>query len=156
HHHSLHHEMTPIIFYRNDLAYRLDSYYSIRLDTRSLGTLIQQIRKSYEKVYPSNPFTHYFINDYFDAQYREDQRFGSLFTLFAGLTIFIACLGLFGLSLHTVIEKTKEIGIRKVLGATVVQTVTLLTTGNLKLVAFACVAAMPLSWWGTESWLSRC
>src|SRR5690606_15426404 len=152
---SLHHKMTPLMFVRDDLAYKLDSYYSVRLDTRSLGTLMEQIRKSYEKAYPSNPFTYYFISDYFDAQYREDQRFSGLFSLFSGLTIFIACLGMLGLSLHTVVEKTKEIGIRKVLGASVLSIVSLLTKGNLKLVAVACLVALPLSWWVTESWLSR-
>ena len=155
HHHSLHHKMTPLMFVRDDLAYKLDSYYSVRLDTRSLETLMEQIRKSYEKAYPSNPFTYYFISDYFDLQYREDQRFSGLFSLFSGLTIIIACLGMLGLSLHTVVEKTKEIGIRKVLGASVLNIVSTLTKGNLKLVAVACIVALPLSSLVTEAWLSR-
>jgi putative ABC transport system permease protein len=154
HHHSLHTRIRPLMFTQDDLSYKLDSYYSIKIDTRDLPVLLDQIEASYKKAYPSNPFTQYFISDYFDAQYRDDQRFGRLFSIFSSVTIFITCLGLFGLSLHTVIEKTKEIGVRKVLGAPVMHIVALLTAGNLKLVGLACIAALPLSYWCTEAWLS--
>lgn len=154
HHQSLQYKIAPLIFVRDDLSYKLDSYYSINVDTRRLETLVRQIESTYRKVYPQNLFTYYFISDYFDAQYREDQRLQRLFSIFSALTIFIAGLGLFGLSMHSVIEKTKEIGIRKVLGASVLAIVGLVTIVNLKLVLFACIVAIPLAYWGTELWLS--
>jgi putative ABC transport system permease protein len=155
HHHSLQHEIRPLIFASNDPTYKLDSYYSIKVEANHLEATLAQIDAAYEKVYPYDLFEYYFIDTYFDAQYREDIRFGTLFGLFSGLTIFIACLGLFGLSLHTVIEKTKEIGIRKVLGASVQNILALLAQNTLKLILIACILALPIAYWSIQAWLSN-
>jgi putative ABC transport system permease protein len=89
----------------------------------------------------------------FNQQYQQDQRFGQVFTVFAFLTIFIACLGLFGLATYATEQRVKEIGIRKVLGASVTNIVSLLSSGFIKLVMLAFLIATPLAWWGMEKWL---
>ncbi len=155
HHHSLQHEIRPLMFLKDDPTYKLDSYYSIKITAKNLRATLAQIEAAYKKVYPYDPFEYYFIDSYFDAQYQEDIRFGKLFGLFSGITIFIACLGLFGLSLHTVIEKTKEISIRKVLGASVQNILALLTQNTLKLIFIACILALPISYWSIKAWLSH-
>ena len=155
HHHSLQQEIRPLIFASNDPTYKLDSYYSIKVEANNLEATLSHVGAAYKKAYPYEPFEYYFIDAYFDAQYREDMRFGTLFGLFSGLTIFIACLGLFGLSLHTVVEKTKEIGIRKVLGASVQNILALLTQNTLKLMLVACVLALPVAYWSIKTWLSN-
>ena len=155
HHNSLHQEIRPLMFIKDDPTYKLDSYYSIKVSANNLDATMAQIGAAYEKVYPHDSFEYYFIDQYFDAQYREDLRFGQLFGLFSGLTIFIACLGLFGLSLHTVIEKTKEIGIRKVLGASVQNILALLAQNTIKLIFIACILALPTAYWSIQAWLSN-
>jgi len=91
----------------------------------------------------------------FDAQYKEDQRFARLFTIAAGMTIFIACLGLFGLVAYTAQQRTKEIGMRKVLGATVGSIVALLSKDFLKLVLLGYALALPLTWYVMNQWLEN-
>ena len=154
HHHSLHHKIRPLLFAKNDPTYKLDSYYSIRVSANRLDANIANIGTAYKQVYPYDPFEYYFISTYFDAQYQEDQRFGVLFGLFSGFTIFIACLGLFGLSSYSVVQRTQEIGIRKVLGASVRSVVTLLSQDLIKLVLIAGFLALPVAYLATERWLA--
>ncbi len=153
HHHSLHHEIRPLLFAKDDPTYKLDAYYSIQVSADRLNATMANIKAAYEHVYPYDAFEYYFIDAYFDAQYRADIRFGTLFGLFSGLTIFIACLGLFGLSSYTIVQRTQEIGIRKVLGATVQNVVTLLFLDFLKLVLVASLPAVFIAYWGTAQWL---
>lgn len=155
HHHSLQQEIRPSMFAQNDPSYKLDSYYSLKVGRNNLKGTLENISSAYKKAYPYDPFEYYFIDSYFDAQYRTDIRFGTLFGIFSGIAIFIACLGLFGLSLHTVAIKTKEIGIRKVLGASGGSIFALLTKNTIKLIIIACLLALPISYWGTEYWLSN-
>lgn len=155
HHQSLQQEIQPTMIAQNDPSYKLDSYYSLKVGNNDLQRTLETISSAYNKAYPYNPFEYYFIDSYFDAQYRADIRFGTLFGIFSGIAIFIACLGLFGLSLHTVAIKTKEIGIRKVLGASATSIFTLLTKNTIKLIMIACLLALPISYWGTEYWLSN-
>ncbi len=154
HHHSLHHKIRPLIFGENDPTYKLDSYYSIKVSANRLDASIANISTAYKQVYPYDPFEYYFISAYFDAQYREDKRFGVLFGLFSGLAIFIACLGLFGLSSYSIVQRTQEIGIRKVLGASVRSVVTLLSQDLVKLVLVASLLALPVAYFATERWLT--
>jgi len=99
------------------------------------------------------PFNYTFLDEAFDQMYRTEQRVGNIFITFAILAIFIACLGLFGLSAFMAEQRTKEIGIRKVLGASVGNIVTMLSKDFLKLVLIAAVIAFPLAWWGMRTWL---
>ncbi len=155
HHHSLQQEIAPIIFAKNDPTYKLDSYYSIKVGSGHLDTILGQIDAAYKKAYPHDAFEYFFIDTYFDAQYREDVRLGTLFGLFSGLAIFIACLGLFGLSSYTTIQRTKEIGIRKVLGASVGNIITLLSKDFMKFIFIASILALPLAYWAMHRWLEN-
>src|SRR6266700_8437917 len=102
---------------------------------------------------PNRPFSYFFLDDFFDKQYRSEERFGKLFLNFAILAIFISCLGLMGLASYSTIQRTKEIGVRKIVGATVGNIVFLLSRDFLKLVAVSFLLAAPLSWFFIRGWL---
>lgn len=155
HHYSLHESIKPIMFQENDPTYKLDSYYSLRLTANNLQDKLTTVENAYKQAYPNDPFDYYFIDDYFDAQYESDVRFGKLFSIFSMLTIFIALLGLVGLALHTVNIRIKEIGIRKVLGASVGNIITILTKNTLLLIGISCLLSLPLAYWAAENWLSN-
>jgi putative ABC transport system permease protein len=150
---SLQHAPQPFLFSQDDFTYKLDSYYNIKVSAKDLNSTLQHIEAAYTSVFPYETFDYYFVDDYFNAQYQEDTRFGQLFGLFSALTIFVACLGLFGLTLHTVVEKTKEIGIRKVLGASVYSIVKLLSWDFIRLVLIASLLALPVGYWVIQQWL---
>ena len=99
------------------------------------------------------PFNYAFMDDLVNKTYESEQKTSKILTIFAGLTIFIACLGLFGLATFTAEQRTKEIGVRKVLGANVSQIVALLSKEFIKLILIACAFAFPLSWWAMHKWL---
>ncbi len=155
HHHSFHHKIRPLLFAENDPTYKLDSYYSIRVSANRLNANIANIGTAYKQVYPYDSFEYYFISSYFDAQYQDDKRFGVLFGFFSGLAIFIACLGLFGLSSYTALQRTKEIGVRKVLGASVSSIVRLLSKNFIQLVLVASILALPVAYWALQQWLAN-
>lgn len=102
---------------------------------------------------PGYPFEYKFVDDDFDQLFKTESLTGSLAGVFAGLAIFISCLGLFGLAAYTAERRIKEIGIRKVLGASVSGLVGLLSKDFLKLVGIACLIAFPIAWWATHKWL---
>jgi len=104
-------------------------------------------------LFPGNPFNFFFLDDKYNRQYQADQQFGEIFGVFAGLAIFIACLGLFGLSSLTAIQRTKEIGVRKVLGASVPGILMLVGKDYLMLLGIAIVVSIPVSWWIMNGWL---
>ncbi len=110
----------------------------------------EQIWKKFE---PSYPFNYRFMDETYDNLYKADQRTGKLFNYFAGITILVSCLGLFGLAAFTAEQRTKEIGIRKVLGASVPGIVGLLSKDFLKLVLLANLIAWPVAWWAMSKWL---
>jgi len=100
------------------------------------------------------PFTYTFLDERFDQLYRSEQQVATLFLYFAGLAIFIACLGLFGLAAYMVEQRTKEVGVRKVLGASTGSIVTLFSVDFVKLVGVAFVIATPVAYWGMQQWLA--
>jgi putative ABC transport system permease protein len=104
---------------------------------------------------PDHPFEYYFVNEDYNKQYQTEQRLGNLSVIFSVLTIFISCLGLFGLVMITVSQRTKEIGVRKVLGASVAGITTLISKEFLKLVIVAIVIATPIAWWLMHAWLQN-
>jgi putative ABC transport system permease protein len=126
---------------------------SIKVGTQNLPNTITSIEKIYKQLFPGNPFLYTFADEGFDAQYGNDQRFARLFSVFATLAIFIACLGLFGLVTFTARQRSKEIGIRKVLGATVGSVVVLLSKDFLKLVMIGFFVAVPIAWYVLNRWL---
>jgi putative ABC transport system permease protein len=116
--------------------------------------VVDQVKQLYTTYNPGFPFVYKFLDDDFQAQYVAEQRVAVLSRYFGGLAILISCLGLFGLSAFTAERRIKEIGIRKVLGATVNGVVILLSRDFLKLVVIAIIIAFPLAWWATNQWLN--
>jgi len=129
------------------------SQFSIKIDPRQLPATLGAIQKAYETYFPGNVFDYYFLDEKFNRQYSNDYLFGKVFGLFAALAILIACLGLSGLSLLTSTQRTKEIGIRKVLGASVTGIMLLLSKDFIKLVLFAIIIASPVAWYIMHLWL---
>lgn len=147
---SLKEQLDPTIFYCS--VYE-GEFYSMRINTGDLQRTINHVEKSWTTAFPGNPFQYFFLDDYFSQQYANEQRFGRLAAAFAILAIIVGCLGLFGLSGYMIIQRTKEIGIRKVLGASVTGVIGLLSRDILKLVLFAIVIATPIAWWAMTQWL---
>ena len=114
---------------------------------------MQAIKAKYNAFFPGNLFDYYFIDDHFNALYKNDLLFGKVFALFAGFAIFIACLGLLGLSLFTTAQRTKEIGVRKVLGASVPNIVFLLSKDFIRLIIISFLIASPVAWYVMHNWL---
>lgn len=149
HHESLHSAYSPMVF----LPHFNDHMFTVKLNTAGLEEKLSALSALYTKLFPGNPFDYHFIDQNFDEQYQADERFGWLFGLAACLAIFIACLGLFGLSLFTVEQRSKEIGIRRVLGASAQQILALLNKDYVKLLMLALGLATPLAYFGAERWL---
>ncbi|HEV7347720.1 ABC transporter permease [Telluribacter sp.] len=129
------------------------SYFSLKLDTRQYSRSIDQLGSLWKQLYPDSPFEYFFLDQKFDEQYRAERRFSWLFSLFTGLAVLVACLGLFGLAAFTAEQRTKEIGIRKVLGASVKSIIALLSRDFLVLVLIAIVVATPMAWYVMDQWL---
>jgi len=148
---SLHHPIPPMVLM--PLSYTAQSAFAVKLNTANLKQTIEAIRAKYEAWFPGNLFDYYFLDESFNAQYENDRLFGKVFSIFTSIAILIACFGLFGLSLYTVMQRTKEIGVRKVLGASVSNIVMLLSRDFIKLVLIANVIAFPVAWWIMNNWL---
>ncbi|MBO0948250.1 ABC transporter permease [Fibrella forsythiae] len=130
-----------------------NGYLTIRLAPGNVSEQLADLSHLYKASYPGNPFDYFFVEQKYNEQYQTEQRYGQLFSAASALAIFIACLGLFGLAAFTAQRRTKEIGVRKVLGASVVSIVALLSGDFLKLVGAAFVLAVPLAWWAMDYWL---
>ena len=128
---------------------------SMRVSTDDLPGTLSSIEEIYRSLFPANPFSYSFLDEQFEQQYREDQRFATLFTGFAGLAILIACLGLFGLASFTAKKQRKEIGIRKVLGAWTANIAMRLSGQFMKLVLLGIVVATPVAYLAAQRWLQR-
>ncbi|HVX25657.1 MAG TPA: ABC transporter permease [Parafilimonas sp.] len=126
---------------------------SIKVAATNLPSTIKVIENKWNTIIPNRPFEYYFLDEFFNKQYRDDENFGNLFFNFAVLAIFISCLGLLGLSSYSTIQRTKEIGVRKILGASVSGIVNLLSTEFIKLVLIAFVIATPIAWLSMSKWL---
>ena len=120
-----------------------------------LPETIDLIRRKYETFFPGNIFDYDFLDEVFNRQYQSDRLFSRVFGIFAGLAIGIACLGLWGLAMFSTIQRTKEIGVRKVLGASVSSILILISRDFLKLVLMATAFAFPLAWWVMKDWLDE-
>ena len=147
---SLKKAVDPTLFYCTPYS---GEFYSMRVKTDDLTKTVAHVRNAWQTAFPGNPFDHFFLDDYFAAQYENEKRFGKLASVFALLAILVGCLGLFGLSGYSIAQRTKEIGIRKVLGATTLGLIAMLSKDMLKLVAIAVLLAVPLAWWAMENWL---
>ena len=154
-HNSLKTQVDPMTFFY-DKAGVNTTYMAIKVNIQegSYKGMISKVEEIYRGVYPESDFDYFFVDEDFQKQYAADQRFGSVFTTFAFITIFVAILGLFGLVLYEVQQRIKEIGIRKVLGASVSSIIRLLSTNFLKLIMISIIIALPIAYFGMNEWLS--
>jgi putative ABC transport system permease protein len=152
HQQGLQHAHAPIIF---TLDHTQDAYFSCQIRSENIPETLERIAQTYQRMFPGNPFSYFFLDEYFNRQYAADQHFGQVIILFAALAILVACLGLFGLVSFTASQRTKEIGVRKVLGASVRDILVLLNTDFLKPIVLANLIAWPLTWWGMHQWLQN-
>jgi len=129
-------------------------YYSIKLDASNVHQTITSIQASWNKFFPNDPFDYFFLDENFNQQYASNELFGKVFGLFAFLAILIACFGLMGLTAYSVSQRTKEIGVRKVLGASVQNILTMVSKDFLRLILIAVVIAIPLAWLVMHQWLN--
>ncbi|HMG68785.1 MAG TPA: FtsX-like permease family protein, partial [Chitinophagaceae bacterium] len=127
--------------------------YSIKLSANDMSKRIATVQAVWNKYFPSDPFNYFFLDDFYNQQYKADQQFGKVFSLFALLAILIACFGLLGLSSYNILQRTKEVGIRKVLGASTSDVIYILSKDFLALVLIAFVLAVPVTWWLMHKWL---
>ncbi|MES2107390.1 MAG: ABC transporter permease [Bacteroidota bacterium] len=126
---------------------------TVRVRSSNIPALIQQVKNKYDSFSPTQTFSYSFMNEDFDAIYRAEQRIGTISVAFTSLAIVIACLGLFGLAAYAAEQRIKEIGIRKVLGASISTIVGMLSKDFIKLVLISIVVATPLAWWAMHGWL---
>ncbi len=151
HFESLHQKIKPLIFFMpdgngyNDLSFKLPG--------NQLQAGLAHLQATWQKFLPHRPFEYTFLDEKFGRLYASEQQLGTLFTIFSGIAILIACLGLFGLASFAMEQRAKEISIRKVLGASVAGIVTLLSRDFLKLVLLANLLAWPIAWYGMYHWL---
>jgi putative ABC transport system permease protein len=130
-------------------------YYSISLNTNNLEKTISSIQNTYTGLFPSNPFAYFFQDDYFNEQYKSDQRFAKIFNVFTALSIFVSCIGLLGLLSFIIKIRGKEIGIRRVLGASVGNILVLFFKDFFKLIVLATLLALPVIYYGGSKWLNN-
>lgn len=147
---SLHKKIEPQALRLEPLASR---YFAISIKAQDMHATLDNLKDLWSSIAPQRPFLYTFLDDSFNRQYEADVRFRGLFSFFSGFAIFIACLGLLGLATYTIQQRTKEIGVRKVLGASVPSIVQLLSTDFLKLVCVAIIIATPFAWWAMNNWL---
>jgi len=133
-----------------DLGY---SYTLARVKPGDMSARIRTLESKWKNFAPGAPFDYGFLDAEFEAMYRSEQRMGTIFGIFTVLSIFVGCLGLFGLAAYTAERRTKEIGIRKVLGASVNGLVRLLSKDFIRLVLLSAVIAFPIAWWTMNKWL---
>ena len=149
HHLSAQFKIEPIVM----MPSRNSSYYTLKLVNGSVSEQLSSITKFYQESFPGNPFEFDFVDETLRTKYNTEQRYSTIFTVSATLAIFIGCLGLFGLSKHNVDRRIKEIGIRKVLGSSVVQIIHLVSRDFMWLIAAAFVIGIPVSLWVVNQWL---
>ena len=152
---SMHQQIIPMIFLMPTSNYGGNTgfHLSVKLAGADIPSSIAYLEKTWKRYAPEVPFEYTFLDEKFGQLYKTEQQQGSLFTIFSGIAIFIACLGLFGLSAFTITQRIKEIGVRKVLGASTRSIVQLLSTDFLKLVAIAACIAFPIAWYAMRNWL---
>lgn len=150
HQESLKRAVNPMVARLN---LRNGNFHSIKLKTADVSKTLGEVQGLWNRYFPNDPFNYFFLDKHFDRQYKSDVLFGKVFGFFAMLAIFVACLGLLGLSSYNVLQRTKEIGVRKVLGASISSIVVLLSKDFLKLVIISSLIAFPLAWGVMNQWL---
>jgi putative ABC transport system permease protein len=149
---SLREQITPLVLQSNEQFNGGLQYIVMRIKPNQVASAIPSVETKWKSIVPAQPFKFSFLDQNLDQQYRAEQRTGRLFSVFSGLAIFVACIGLFALSAYTTSLRTKEIGVRKVLGASVSSVVFLLSKEFTRMIVLAYVLAVPLAWYFMENW----
>ncbi|HSZ84496.1 MAG TPA: ABC transporter permease [Puia sp.] len=145
---SLHEAISPLV-----MVLQPEGGLIFKIKTTDINSLLTTMKTKWDTYNTGEPFTYSFMDDLYNKTYSAEQKTGTILNIFSVLTIFVACLGLFGLATYTAEQRTKEIGIRKVLGASVTQVTQMLSKEFLKLVFVASIIAFPVSWWAMNKWL---
>ncbi|MES1215877.1 MAG: FtsX-like permease family protein [Bacteroidota bacterium] len=153
HFESMHQPIVPMVFIMLPPSNTYFNNLSVKIGGGNTSAAMSAMERTWKKYFPETPFEYTFLDDNFDKLYQSEQRQATIFTSFACIAIFIACLGLFGLSAFAISQRVKEIGVRKVLGANTSTIVGLLSKDFLKLVAVAAIIAFPIAWYAMNSWL---
>jgi putative ABC transport system permease protein len=151
HQQSFHVPAEPVIF---SPFYTPGSYIFVKLSPENLQETIAAVKNEYLKFFPGNSFSHFFLDDFFNRQYQNDRNFRSAFSLFASLGVLLACLGLFSLASFNTTQRTKEVGIRKVVGASAFSIVGLFIKDFSRIVILATLLASPLTYYILRLWLN--
>jgi putative ABC transport system permease protein len=148
HHMSLREQIKPMIF----LASEADGFFTLVVDPSQMKEAIAATQKTYESMFPGNPFNYSFLDESFASQYELEKQLSLAFSIAGLLAILISCLGLFGLAAYAVQQRTKEIGIRKVMGASTKSLMGLISKDFVILVSIAMIFAFPLAWYAMNTW----
>jgi len=155
HFQSLHQKIAPLFINYSARFGEVGNTTALRIKAADFKTAVAQIEGTWKKFVKNQPFHYTFLDQTLARQYHSEQTMQRIFTIFSSLAIFIACIGLLGLAAYTTQQRTREISIRKVLGASVGNVVTMLSKDFLKLVLIAAVIAFPVAWWGMHKWLQN-
>ncbi len=154
HQESLKNPVLPVIFNPiNARDLNLVKYFSVKINGKNIKQIIAKVKNKWDEIYPDQPFEYNFLDDVFNSQYKSDRQFGEVFGLFSFLAIVISCLGLFGLASFTNLQRTKEIGIRKVVGASMYNILFMLIKDFTKWVLVANLIAWPVAYFLMNKWL---
>ncbi|MCF0075652.1 ABC transporter permease [Dyadobacter sp. CY261] len=150
HYHSFQETVRPLTF---RISPGLFTFVSITLPNPSVGESVAKLKSQWNTIIPDIPFSYFFADEAYNAQYDAEAKFGAFFALLTGIAVFLSCLGLIGISTLNISQRTAEIGIRKVLGATVSEILELLTKDLFRQISVALVIAIPCSWYVMDRWL---
>jgi len=153
HQRSLKEDYEPILYYYP--SYSNWNYYALHVATSDWKSSVAQIEQNYKEVFQDKAFEYFFLDEYFDRQYRSEQQFSKVCGILAGLAIFVSCLGLFGLSALILVQRTKEIGVRKILGASSSAILLLVTKDFVRILIIANILALPLILYFGTAWLDN-
>jgi putative ABC transport system permease protein len=151
HQQSLRYSYDPVVYFPGRKIYM--GNFSLKLKTKNVQQVVERARQTWAAAFPQSPLQYFFLDEYFNRQYKDDQLFSTVLWWFTVLAIIIANLGLLGLSLYSIAKRTKEIGIRKVLGANIGQITALVTKDYIKLMLYAGVIAIPVAYLLLQNWL---
>jgi putative ABC transport system permease protein len=154
HHQSLQRNFTPIMFVMyNRISWIKFKYISIKMNSTDIQSHTEAIERLWKNYFPESTFDSFFLNEFFDRQYKDDRQFGTIFGLFSFIAIIIASIGLWAIALYTANSRTKEMGIRKVNGASIYDLFMVLAKEFLILIVIAIIIALPLAWYIMSEWL---
>jgi ABC-type antimicrobial peptide transport system permease subunit len=147
---SLRHDLAPLLVTTNITMYRQAA---IKLATTNMSSTMQAIQKVWEQTFPNFVYEYRFLDDKIESFYKQEEQLAQLYKLFAAIAIFLSCLGLYGLASFMAAQRIKEVGIRKVLGATTGNIIYLFSREFILLIAIAFAVATPVSWYYMHQWL---